>query len=237
MCGRFLLTTPPKQLAGLFQFTAPDEGETLSPRFNIAPTQSIATVRNEKGDGRELAVVRWGLVPAWAKDRSSGQGLMNACSETVAVKPSFRDAFRQRRCLVLADGFYEWKRGGAKKQPFAIRLKDGSPFAFAGLWERWEAEDGRPVETCAILTTEANELVKPIHARMPVILRPEDYAVWLDPHVGRDPLARVPCLLQPLMIPFEAERLAVFPVSAWVNNARHEGPRCLERVDPEPNLF
>src|SRR5215472_16936042 len=128
MCGRFLLTTPAKQLADLFQFTVPDEGETLSPRFNIAPAQPIATVRNEQG-GRELAVVRWGLVPAWAKDRSSGPGLMNACSETVAVKPSFRDAFRRRRCLVPADGFYEWKGGdGKKKQPFAIRLKDGSPF-------------------------------------------------------------------------------------------------------------
>src|SRR3954469_13737498 len=179
MCGRFLLTAPATQLAGLFQFAAPDDdGAVLVPRFNIAPSQPIATVRNEQGDGRKLAVVRWGLIPAWAKDRHAGQGLMNACSETAAVKPSFRDAFRKRRCLVLADGFYEWKQGGGKrKQPFAIRLKDGSPFAFAGLWERWEAEDGRPVETCAILTTEANELVKPIHDRMPVILRPEDYEV------------------------------------------------------------
>ena len=158
--------------------------------------------------------------------------MINARSETAAEKPAFRDALKSRRCLIPADGFYEWKRGdGKKKQPFAIRLKDGSPFAFAGLWERWEAEDGRPVETCAILTTEANELVKPIHERMPVILRPEDYEAWLDPHVGRADL------LQPLLIPFEAERLAIFPVSPWVNNARHEGPRCLERIEPEPNLF
>jgi putative SOS response-associated peptidase YedK len=232
MCGRFLLTAPATQLADLFHFRASDDdGATLSPRYNIAPSQSIATVRNEQGDGRELAVVRWGLIPAWAKDRHTGQGLMNACSETAAVKPSFRDAFRKRRCLVLADGFYEWKRSGKKKEPVAIRLWDGSPFAFAGLWERWEGADGQPVESCAILTTEANELVKPIHDRMPVILRPENYDAWLDPSVQQ------PDLLQPLLAPFDQAAMTLFPVNPWVNDARHEGPRCLERVDPDASLF
>jgi putative SOS response-associated peptidase YedK len=232
MCGRFLLTAPNTQLTDLFQFAAPaDDGAALSPRYNIAPSQSIATVRNEQGDRRGLAMVRWGLVPAWAKDRHSRQGLMNACSETAAVKPSFREAFRKRRCLVLADGFYEWKRSGKKKEPVAIRLWDGSPFAFAGLWERWQGADGQPVETCAILTTEANELVKPIHDRMPVILRPEHHATWLDPNVQQIDL------LQPLLVPFDAAALTLFSVNPWVNDARHEGPRCLERVDPESNLF
>jgi len=231
MCGRFLLTTPVNQLAGLFQFAAPDDGADLSPRYNIAPSQSIATVRNEQGDGRTLALVRWGLIPAWAKDRASGPGMMNACSETAAFKPSFRDAFRRRRCLVLADGFYEWKQGGGKKQPFAIRLQDGLPFAFAGLWERWSDKDGRSVETCAILTTEANERIKPIHERMPVILRPEHHEVWLDPTVSQVDV------LRPMLAPLEAERLALHPVSPWVNDARHEGPRCLERIEPEPTLF
>ncbi|HKB40742.1 MAG TPA: SOS response-associated peptidase [Gemmataceae bacterium] len=233
MCGRFLLTVPATQLSSLFQFMAPaDDGGALSPRYNIAPSQSIATVRNEQGDRRELAMVHWGLIPAWAKDRHTGQGLMNACSETAASKPSFRDAFRKRRCLVLADGFYEWKRGsGKKKQPFAIRLWDGSPFGFAGLWERWQGADGRPVESCAILTTEANELVKPIHDRMPVILRPEHYGPWLDPSLHQVDV------LQPMLVPFDATALTLFPVNPWVNDAQHEGPRCLERIDPEPSLF
>ena len=233
MCGRFLLTTPRTQLADLFQFTvADDDGASLTPRYNIAPSQSIATVRNEQGDRRELAVVRWGLVPKWAKDRPSEQGLINARSETAAVKPSFRDAFHKRRCLILADGFYEWKRGnGKKKEPVAFRLWDGSPFAFAGLWERWEETDGHPVETCAILTTEANELVKPIHDRMPVILRPEHYDAWLDPSVKQTDL------LQPLLVPFDAAAMTLFSVTPWVNDARHEGPRCLERAGPETNLF
>ena len=209
-----------------------DDGGALSPRYNIAPSQSIATVRNEQGDRRELAAVHWGLIPAWAKDRHAGQGLMNACSETAAAKPSFRDAFRKRRCLVLADGFYEWKRGsGKKKQPFAIRLWDGSPFAFAGLWESWQGADGQPVESCAILTTEANELVKPIHDRMPVILRPEHYDPWLDPSLHQVDV------LQPMLVPFDATALTVFSVNPWVNDARHEGPRCLERIDPEASLF
>jgi putative SOS response-associated peptidase YedK len=232
MCGRFLLTTPAKQLADRFQFAAPaDDGVALLPRYNIAPSQSIATVRNEQGDRRELALVRWGLIPAWAKDRHSGQGLMNACAETAAVKPSFRDAFRKRRCLVLADGFYEWKRSGKKKEPVAIRLWDGSPFAFAGLWERWQGADGQPVESCAILTTEANELVKQVHDRMPVILRPESSDAWLDPSVQQVDL------LQPLLAPFDPAAMTLFSVNPWVNDARHEGPRCLERAGPEASLF
>ena len=232
MCGRFMLTTPARRLANLFEFPALDEEEDiLYPRFNIAPSQPIATVRCELGNGRRLAMVQWGLVPAWAKDRQPGQGLMNACSETAAVKPSFRAAFRKRRCLVLADAFYEWQQGGKKKQPFAIRLWDSSPFAFAALWERGLRADGEPVETCAILTTQANDLVRSIHERMPVILPPDHYDVWLDPNVQQ------PEVLQPLLVPCDPTALTLSPVNPWLNNARHEGPRCLESVPQEPGLY
>jgi putative SOS response-associated peptidase YedK len=233
MCGRFLLTTPTNQLASLFQASLPDDDGVSAPRFNVAPSQPILMVRDVAGDAeRELAEAKWGLVPVWARDRYAGGGLINACSETAAEKPCFREAFRRRRCLIPADGFYEWLHsGGKRKQPFLIRLKEGEPFAFAGLWESWEGQDGQPFTTAAILTTQANDLVKAIHERMPVILRPEQHDRWLDRAVKR---AEV---LRPLLCPFDPSALDLFPVSTYVNDARHEGPRCLEGLVAEPTLF
>jgi len=228
MCGRFLLTRP-SQVPTLFQ--VPDNS-TLFPRYNIAPTQPVAVVRAAaEGGERECVLLRWGLIPSWAAGARAGQGLLNACSETAAEKPSFRAAFRSRRCLVPADGFYEWQRGQRRSQPYAVRLKDERPFAVAGLWERWLAPDGRPLETVALLTTAANELFRPIHPRMPVILPAEHYQAWLDPELSN--VGRLPPLL-----PYPAEEMTLLPLSGWVNDARHEGPQCLERrSESQPLLF
>jgi putative SOS response-associated peptidase YedK len=219
MCGRFTLTTPMPVLAELFLFP---EAATPEPRYNIAPTQAVATVRALAGiDKRELAFLRWGLVPSWADDLAIGNRLINARSETVAAKPSFRSAFKCRRCLVLADGFYEWQKLGTRKQPFYFRLRDGKPFAFAGLWERWE-KAGAPVESCTILTTEANDVLRPVHERMPVILGPKDYDLWLDPSPQK------PELLQALLRPYPPGEMTGFPVSPLVNNPRNNSSRCIE---------
>lgn len=180
MCGRYTLRKPTKKIAEAF---AVYDEFPLEPHFNIAPTQMVAAVRvDQQEHQRHLALLRWGLVPAWADDPTIGNRMINARSETVATKPSFRAAFRRRRCLILADGFYEWQKQGTKKQPYLIGLGDGDLFAFAGLWEEWERE-GEVIKSCSILTTEANELMRPIHERMPVILFPADYDLWLDPQV------------------------------------------------------
>jgi putative SOS response-associated peptidase YedK len=192
----------------------------LAQRFNISPTQQVATVR-PAGQGRELALLRWGLVPSWADDLSIGYKLINARAETVADKPSFRLALRSRRCLVLADGFFEWAKAGGKKQPYYFRLREGKPFAFAGLWERW-TKGGEPVESCTIVTTGANELVRPVHERMPVILPPESYGAWLDPEVqDRERLL-------PLLRPYPTEGMVAGPVSTRVNSPRNDDPGCIE---------
>ena len=179
MCGRFLLHTPVDTLQRAFGFA---ERPNLRPRYNIAPTQTVPIVRQKDGGGRELALVRWGLIPSWAKEAGIGGRLINARAETVAEKPAFRGAFRKRRALVPADGFYEWRKreGDRPKQPLLVRRRDGQPFAFAGLWEHWRGPEGE-VETCTILTTEANAALAPIHDRMPVILDPACYDRWLDP--------------------------------------------------------
>jgi putative SOS response-associated peptidase YedK len=169
--------------------------------------------------------MRWGLIPRWAKDPSIGNRMINARAETVASKPAFREAFQGRRCLLPADGFYEWKRCGARKQPMYLRMLDGRPFAFAGLWARWRPEGGEPVESCTILTTEPNELVADIHKRMPVILPPQDYGPWLDPET-RDP-ARLSGMLQP----YSAEEMIAYPVSTRVNRPEHDDPDCVEPVE------
>jgi putative SOS response-associated peptidase YedK len=195
----------------------------LEPRYNIAPTQDVAVVRQE-GSTRALALLRWGLVPSWSKDPTIGARMINARAETAAEKPAFRAAFKQRRCLVLADGFYEWQSSGQgrQKQPFYIHMKDGKPFALAGLWERWQGDEGgSTLETCTILTTEPNELVRPIHNRMPVILAPADYGQWLDPAMQQaGPL-------QAMLQPYPAAALDAYPVSRAVNNARHDSPECV----------
>ncbi len=219
MCGRFTLLTPSETLVE--QFELPDM-PALSPRYNIAPSQSVAAVRQLPDDGgRELVWLRWGLVPFWAKELSIGARMINARSETVAQKPAFRAAFRQRRCLVLADGFYEWQKQAGSKQPFFIRLEDGRPFAFAGLWEHWDGPEGA-VESCTILTTEPNDLIRPLHNRMPIILLPTDYDLWLDHSVQE------PRQLQPLLRPYSAQDMVAYPVSLWVNSPQNDGPRCIE---------
>jgi putative SOS response-associated peptidase YedK len=205
----------------------------LAPRFNIAPTQPVAAVRLAPESGqRQLAFLKWGLVPAWAKDPAIGNRLINARAESVAEKPAFRAAFRRRRCLVVADGFYEWQRSGGRKQPYFIRLRDDRPFAFAGLWESWEGKDvprtfwetvpgTSLLETCTLITTGPNELMEPIHNRMPVILAPNDYDRWLDPAIQE------PDALRPLLRPYPASAMLALPVSPHVNNPRNDDAECI----------
>jgi putative SOS response-associated peptidase YedK len=174
--------------------------------------------------GRECVLLRWGLIPGWAKDPAIGARLINARAETVAEKPAFRAAFRRRRCLVLADGFYEWQKSAKRKQPFFFHLRDDRPFAFAGLWESWEGGDNSHLETCTILTTEPNDLVATVHDRMPVILAPDAHDAWLDPAVEQ------PDRLTPLLRPYPAEAMDAYPVGPLVNSPTHDGPGCIERA-------
>jgi putative SOS response-associated peptidase YedK len=230
MCGRFTLVTPEQDLA--VQFNLP-EIPSLEPRYNIAPTQPVAAVRAAPEQGhRELVMLRWGLVPFWADDLGIGARMINARSETAAEKPAFRAAFRRRRCLVLADGFYEWQKQNGAKQPYYIRMEDKGTFAFAGLWERWQPKDkdgagDSVVESCTLLTTQPNDLVRALHNRMPVILEPEDYDLWLDPRVQN---AEV---LKPLLGAYPSEEMTAYPVSRWVNKPQHDGPACIEPLVQE----
>ncbi len=220
MCGRFVLITPGEVLAEQFQL---GEVPALSPRYNIAPTQPVAAVRlAREGTARELVLLRWGLIPSWAKDPSIGPRLINARSETVAEKPSFRGAFKSRRCLVPADGFYEWQRQERGRQPFFIRMSEGTPFAIAGLWEHWQGPGGEVIESCTLLTTEANEIMRPLHDRMPVILNPKDYDLWLDPTVQKREA------LLPLLRPYAAEAMLAYPVRSVVNSPANDSPLCIE---------
>lgn len=220
MCGRFLLSVDAEMLREAFpQFRFP---ATYAPRYNIAPGQPVLVVPN---DGTEEGTFfLWGLIPSWAKDPSIGNRLINARAETLAQKPSFRAAYRYRRCLILADGFYEWRKlpGKRMKIPYLVRLKSGQPFAFAGLWEEWHAPDGSQVRTCTIITTRPNELVARIHNRMPVILSPDAYATWLSTHPQSPPT------LRSLLTPYPAEEMEAYAVSRRVNDARNEGPECIE---------
>ena len=212
MCGRFVLSSTPAELADRFELT---EAPEWSPRVNIAPTQCIPIIRAPAG-ARECVFARWGLIPAWSKEPKTSYSTFNARAETVATKPAFRAAFSQRRCIIPASGFYEWLRSGGSKSPYYLSLKNSQPFAFAGHWERWE-KNGETIESCTIIVTEANALMKPIHDRMPVILAAEGYDRWLDPRIG-DP-ARV----QPLLKPCPASWLQAYPVSQAVNNSRNGG--------------
>ncbi len=222
MCGRFTLRAPVSAIAKQFSLF---DLEPLEPRFNVAPTQTVAVVRAAAdGGSRQLAGLRWGLVPGWAKDPSIGNRLINARAETAAEKPAFRAAFRRRRCLVAADGFYEWQKTGSRRQPYFFHLADDRPFGFAGLWEVWEGPDHSTLESCTILTTDANDVVRPIHDRMPVIVALEDYARWLDPRLERaEEVASVLC-------PYEGDDLSAYPVSARVNSPTHEGADLIERL-------
>ncbi len=222
MCGRFALGPPAKSLAGHFSL---DDVPDIPPRYNIAPSQDVATVsRDEPGSPRNLVMRRWGLVPSWAKDMKIGARLINARSETAAEKPAFRAAFRSRRCLIPASGFYEWKRRGDAKQPYFFAPAGDDLMSFAGLWERWDGGDGT-VESCTILTTGPNELMEPIHNRMPVIVTPDDYDLWLD--TGSRDMEH----LERLFSPVEPSFLTVRPVSTRVNSPRNEGSGLIEAVD------
>ena len=230
MCGRFILMTPARSLAEKFGLS---EDPVLEPRYNIAPTQLAAIIRLRPKDPEcRLVFVKWGLIPSWAKDRSIGPKLINARAESAAVKPAFRASLRYRRCLVPADGFYEWKRDPKKgkkqaKRPYLITAADGKPFAFAGLWEHWESPEGEVIESCTILTTDSNELVQVLHDRMPLILHEKDYDLWLDPGVKDSKL------LEPLLQPYPSDKMKSHPVSTRVNKADYDAPDCIERVFPE----
>lgn len=220
MCGRYVQTSPADALAARFGARLP-EGLALAPRWNVAPSTRAPLVRDE-GDGPVLALHAWGLLPSWAKEEG-GLRPINARAEGIAAKPMFRDALKRRRALVPADGFYEWQAGPKGKTPWLFRLAGGAPFAFAGLWERREAPPGEaPLESFAIVTTEANPLVSPVHARMPVILDAESEALWRRP----GPLA--PAELARCLRPLDAGAMEAWPVSSWVNAPGREGPRCAE---------
>ncbi len=230
MCGRFASTTPPDKLAAYFGAEAAivgDEGDQdgFGPDYNVAPTRDVATVRVRE-DERKLDFLRWGLVPRWAKDLRIGSKMINARAETVATKNSFRSAFKKRRCIITADGFYEWKRLDPKtKQPMYIHRVDGAPLAFAGLYERWtDAEQLREIHTCTIITTTPNAVMEPIHNRMPVLLPPARWDEWLDP--GNDDTDS----LQQLLVPAPNELLTTYAVSTLVNNVRNNEPSLLDPV-------
>jgi len=223
MCGRFTLTIDPEALQEAFPWAViPND---WSPRYNIAPSQPVAVIPNS-GDNT-LTLYKWGLIPSWSKDPSIGDRMINARSESLAEKPSFRNAFRRRRCLILADGFYEWKQnpGMKSKQPMYIRLKDNRPFAFAGLWELWSAPDGSEVRSCTIITTQPNALLEPIHNRMPVILAPEGYQLWLSPE------DKQPAQLNGLLVPYPADEMIAYPVSKMVNRTEYDAPELITPVD------
>ena len=228
MCGRFLQITPPAELAHAYSvggFLSPACG--VRPRYNLAPTQPVWAVRLNRAGERELVRVTWGLLPAWAKEAKPGYATINARAETVAEKPTFRAAFRRRRCLIPADGFYEWQAlpGGHGKQPWLIRAADGGTLWLGGLWERWEGGD-RVIESCTVVVTEANELVRPIHERMPVILPPGSQAAWLDPSAR-------PADLKALLVPCPAETLRAHPVGTRVNDPTNDDETLLEEAREE----
>lgn len=224
MCGRFARKSTQEVLADWFG-VEPEDMPWFAPSFNVAPQSVQPVVRLSRDTGNlEFALVRWGLIPPWAKDAKIGYNTINARAEEVASKPAFREAFKKRHCLIPADNFYEWMRLDTKsKRPFAIALKGGEPFAFAGLWESWRPKDGESLETFTILTTSENELMRPIHDRMPVILEPSDYDRWLD---AGDP-ARPPV---DLLRPYPAEKMLAWPVSDRVGNVRNNDPALLERL-------
>ena len=218
MCGRFALTVSARVLGELFDVPEP---AGLAPRYNIAPTQPVLVARSGE-EGRELVSVRWGLIPHWADDPSIGNRMINARGETVASKPAFRSAVKHRRCLIPADGFFEWKKVGAGKQPHLIRFADRRAFAFAGLWERWRPRDGSaPVDSCTIITTTPNALVGKLHDRMPVILPTDAFEEWLRP----EPLPS--SRLEEILIPYPDAEMEAFAVSRYVNSPANDGPECI----------
>lgn len=229
MCGRYTHTTTDAQtLTAAFSLFEPPPSD-IPARYNIAPTQLIATVVQEEVDQNILRWMYWGLVPSWAKDDSGASKLINARAETLGEKPSFRNAYRQRRCLIIADGFYEWKT----KTPMYVRLKDQSVFGMAGLWERWtHPETGEIKTTCTIITTTPNDLIAPLHHRMAVILPREVYSQWLNPMINDTEV------LQNLLVPYPADLMETYAVSSRVNNVNYDRPDLIERIGTnQPSLF
>lgn len=227
MCGRYTLTVDASVLGDLFDLEPLTD---LEPRYNIAPTQRLPIVRGDRDGERRWSTARWGLIPAWAKDDKIGNRLINARSETAADKPSFRSAFKHRRCLVPADGFFEWVKVPGGKQPHHIRFADRRPFAFAGLWEVWRPEEGDPVESYTILTTSPNRLVGGLHDRMPVILPPARFADWL----AHGPLT--PDAAEALLVPHPADGMEAVPVTTRVNSPRNDDPECLAPIGDQGSL-
>jgi putative SOS response-associated peptidase YedK len=224
MCGRFTLTSPAQVLAEAFGVDPPFG---LEPRYNVCPGQAVLAVRRARDEERRTAsYLHWGLVPHWTKEAPRDVKMINARAETAADKPAFRDAFRSKRCLVPADGFFEWRSEPGGKQPYLVRLKSGAPFAIAGLWAAWRPDDGPKLESCALLTTEPNELMRPIHDRMPVLLPCEIWDPWLDPAVSD--VERLRALLRPA----PAETMEAIPVSRRVNDPRNDDAACLVREAP-----
>ena len=229
MCGRFVLIDwdgieqrfllPEADMQRIYERLT-DSGDGPAPRYNIAPTQDIVAIRNDGTENR-AEFMRWGLVPSWAKDPKIGNRMINARAETLAERPSFRVAYRRRRCLIVADSFYEWKREGRNRTPVRIMLESGGLFSFAGLWEAWKRPDDSWMLSCAIITTQANELVGAIHDRMPVILDPEDESAWLDPDL-QDTDA-----ISELLVPYPAEQMTAYEVSRIVNSPANDVPECI----------
>jgi putative SOS response-associated peptidase YedK len=233
MCGRYRLSRR-KQVVEEYFDTEPAEHD-WNPRYNIAPTQPVPVIRQHpRAPVRELSLVRWGLIPSWSGDPSGAAAMINARSETAATKPIFRDALRFRRCLIPADGFYEWQRTRKAKQPFCIEVNAGELFAFAGIWDRWKDARGSVVETCSILTTTPNAVTAPIHDRMPVILDPDGYDLWLDPGM------RDPSVASELLKPYDARLMRAYPVSTRINHVANDDAACsalVELVQAQTQLF
>lgn len=234
MCGRLTLQISVTELSAFLDSLRLPLFPGLNPRYNICPTQPVACIRQSNDQQLESVTLRWGLVPFWANDLKIGARMINARSETVATKPAFRKAFKSRRCLVLADGFYEWKKSGKSKQPYYISRNDSQPFLLAGLWESWQNKDepdSQPVETCTILTTTANDIMAPLHDRMPVILEQPDLDFWLDNQFeDRQQLEK-------LLVPYAADELQAYPVDTLVNKAANDQPECIKPVKSPQSLF
>jgi putative SOS response-associated peptidase YedK len=224
MCGRYRLSRRKQVLEEYFVTASGDDD--WSPRYNIAPTQPVPVIRqNPREPVRELSLMRWGLIPSWAKDSSVAVSMINARSETAATKPAFRDALKSRRCLIPADGFYEWQKNGKAKQPYCFEVNEGELFAFAGIWDRWKNPNGNWMKTCSILTTTPNAVTSAVHDRMPVILDPDGYDLWLDP--GMRDVATASELLRP----FDARLMRSCPVSTRINNVANDDETCSAPVE------
>jgi putative SOS response-associated peptidase YedK len=224
MCGRYRLTRKKEILAEHFGIEPPDNWQ---PRYNLAPAQDVPVIRQDRHEPKRFAsTMRWGLIPFWSKDPKDGFKMINARSEGIADKPAFKEALRKRRCLIPADGFYEWQKSGGKKRPFCFTLADETPFAFAGLWERWKDPEGKLIETCSIITTTPNKLTADVHDRMPVILHPDDYDLWLDPGFHNVEA------LQAMLRPYEADHMKRYEVSSRVNAVQNDDPEVIAPAEP-----